>query len=280
MRKTWREVWESAQIQLVNALDIEADVAHLEVRFLLASTLNCSHAWLLAHGDDLACVPDIFFQHITYRCQGVPLAYVLGYQDFYGLRIKVTESTLIPRSDSEVLVETALQIIPQNATWKIIDLGSGSGAIALAIAKHRPLITMLATDISLPALRVAQENARNLQIKNIHHIVSDWFSALCPSQFDLVISNPPYIATSDHHLHHLVHEPRVALVSGKDGLDALRHIIEHSSTYLKRQGILIMEHGYQQAPSVLDLMNKAGFCHCRTVKDWHQRDRLTMGKLQ
>jgi len=204
----------------------------------------------------------------------------LGEREFYGLTLQVTPATLIPRPDTETLVDAALAKIAQNADVHVLDLGTGSGAIALAIAKHRPQTHVVAVDASSAALDVANHNAERLQISNVQFLLSDWFSALEHQRFDVIVSNPPYIEQNDAHLSQgdLRFEPVTALASGADGLNDIRTILEQSLTHLKPQGWLMLEHGYNQAEAVSDLMSSAGLVDVATLKDLGGNNRVTMGK--
>lgn len=254
--------------------------AKLDAQLLLQQVLGVNRAWLIAHEDDVLDEKlNGFLQTlVARRVNGEPMAYILGSQEFYGLTLKVTPGTLIPRPDTETLVEAALDKVRENASIDILDLGTGTGAIALAIAAHRPNANITAVDFSQSALNVAQENAQNLQIQNVNFLHSDWFSALQSQRFDVIVSNPPYIEADDAHLSALTFEPISALVAGKDGLDDIRKIIDDALVFLKPQGWLLFEHGYHQAQSVQDLFANAGLVSIKTIKDLGGNDRVTMAK--
>lgn len=257
---------------------------NLEAQLLLQHLLNVNRAWLIMHEND-ALEPNIhvaFKALLQRRLDGEPMAYILGYREFYGLKLKVTPDTLIPRPDTETLVEAALEKIPQSAGSKVLDLGSGTGAIALAISHNRPNTSLTATDASQAALDVAIENARNLNITNINFIKSDWFAALAHEKFDVIVSNPPYIAQNDMHLKQggLPWEPITALASGQDGLDDIRKIIQKAPQHLNPHGYLMLEHGYNQAEPVAMLLNQAGFSTIETRKDLGGNDRVTLGVMR
>jgi release factor glutamine methyltransferase len=261
---------------------VAANEAKLEVQLLMQHVLNVNRAWLIAHAND-ALRPDIhadFASLLNRRLLGEPMAYILGYREFYGLKLKTTPSTLIPRPDTETLVEAALAKISPLTAERILDLGTGTGAIALAIASSRTETQVTAVDASQAALNIAIENADNLNISNIHFMLSDWFAALEHEKFDVIVSNPPYIEKNDAHLTQgdLRFEPMSALASGEDGLDDIRKIIDDCLIYLKPQGWLMLEHGYQQALQVADLMAKIGLTHIETIKDLGSNDRVTIGK--
>ena len=222
----------------------------------------------------------VFEALISRRLNGEPIAYILGCREFYGLNFLVTPDTLIPRPDTETLVEAALAKIPNKSNLSILDLGTGSGAIALAIARNRPQANVIAVDTSNSALEIANKNAENLNIHNIEFVLSDWFENLSNQRFDVIVSNPPYIEENDVHLTQgdLRFEPMSALASGEDGLDDIRKIIDSCLVYLKPQGWLMFEHGYNQAAQVADLMAQAGLSNIETIKDLGDNDRVTFGK--
>lgn len=261
----------------------EANEAKLEAQLLMQHVLNVNRAWLIAHAND-ALPPDAhagFELLLNRRLLGEPIAYILGYCEFYGLNLKTTSDTLIPRPDTETLVEAVLAKTLPSQTGKILDLGTGTGAVALAIASNRIKAQVTAVDASQAALNVAVENAKNLNISNIHFMLSDWFVALeNHEKFDVIVSNPPYIEQSDAHLTQgdLRFEPMSALASGEDGLDDVRKIIEDCLVYLKPQGWLMLEHGYNQAEQVADLMAQIGLTYIETIKDLGGNHRVTMGK--
>ena len=299
---------------------LNSEEAKLEAQLLLQHVLNVNRGWLIAHEDDAlqANHHQTLEALLKRRLSGEPMAYILGVREFYGLRLKVSPDTLIPRADTETLVEAALAKIPQNTQapsfrleqftklrtkqssidetdsdlhqndkiWndelRILDLGSGTGAIALAIAKHRPQAHVTALDASQAALNIAIENAQNLNIPNVKCILSDWFSALLNEKFDIIVSNPPYIEASDAHLQQgdLRFEPRSALASGADGLDAIRHIIKDAPSHLNPHGWLMLEHGYNQASKVAALLKQAGFSDISHAKDLSGIERVTIGRFQ
>lgn len=276
---TITEALAAAQARLTLAANTEAK---LEAQLLLQHVLQVNRAWLIAHENDTLS-PDTqakFEALLIRRLQGEPMAYILGEREFYGLVLQVTPATLIPRPDTETLVEAALDKIPQNMDVHVLDLGTGSGAIALAIAKHRSQANVVAVDASPAALEVAKHNADRLNISNVQFVLSDWFSALEDQRFEIIVSNPPYIEADDPHLAQgdLRFEPPDALASGKDGLSDIRIIINQCLTHLKPQGWLMLEHGYNQGTAAADLMSAAGLVDVATIKDLGGNDRVTIGK--
>ena len=268
--------------QATLAPSLEASEAKLEAQLLLQHLLNVNRAWLIAHANDTlqTNIHEDFEALLNRRLLGEPIAYILGYREFYGLQLKVTPDTLIPRPDTETLVEAVLAKVLPDQTAHILDLGTGTGAIALAIASNRPQAQVTAIDASQAALDVAIENATSLNISNVRFILSDWFAAINNEKFDVIVSNPPYIETSDAHLSQgdLRFEPITALASGKDGLNDIQKIIESCLIHLKAQGWLMLEHGYNQAEQVADLMAQAGLVSIETIKDFGGNHRVTIGK--
>lgn len=212
---------------------------------------------------------------------GEPLAYVIGHQPFWTLNLKVTPDTLVPRPDTEILVETVLGL-PLSRNADVVDLGTGTGAIALSLAIERPQWQVLATDIYPATLAVAQHNAREHGLSQVKFACGAWYAALVPDhqdqRFDLIVSNPPYIDAEDVHMQALSAEPERALVAAQQGLADLVAIVTGAAAYLKAQGWLVLEHGYQQAEAVQQLLSQAGFSHVRSVQDYGGNDRLTLGQ--
>jgi len=272
-----------AQAALSKSLNLTSHEARFEARLLIQTALGVNHAWLLSHENDAleANIHAAFQVLLDRRLAGEPIAYILGKREFYGLELKVTPATLIPRPDTETLVEAALAKIPQHDAFSVLDLGTGTGAIALAIAKERPHAQVTAVDASEMALNVAIENSRTLHIPNTKFMISNWFSALENQTFDLIVSNPPYIEDADEHLKQgdLRFEPRTALASGKDGLDDIRQIVQAAPQHLKVGGWLMLEHGYNQAESVASLLRDIGFSHISHALDLAGISRITMGCL-
>jgi release factor glutamine methyltransferase len=255
------ELLKSGNKQLEVALNLEPGSARIEVQCLLQAVLKVNRAYLLTHperhlsNDEMARYSELLMR----RLKGEPIAYLLGQREFYGLEFKITPATLIPRPDTELLVEMALQRISHGN--RVLDMGTGSGAIAIAIAHQRPGVPVVAVDASEAALAVAEENVQRLQTNNVRLLLSDWFAALEGERFDIIVSNPPYIESGDAHLEQgdLRFEPLSALASGSDGLDDIRRIIMDASLHLVSGGWLLFEHGYNQAERVRVLLQQAGF---------------------
>ena len=235
-------------------------LARLDAQMLLLHALGRTphgRAWLLAHDSDAldAYAHTRFDAALQRRLRGEPLAYITGHQEFYGLDLQVDARVLCPRADTETLVDWALELLPPGA--RTLDLGTGSGAIALAIKHQRPDVQMHARDFSADALAVAQANAQRLGL-DVAFSQGSWLDGLS-GPFDAIVSNPPYIAAADPHLAALTHEPLQALASGADGLDDLRAIIRQAPACLAPDGWLLLEHGYDQALAVCELLRDAGF---------------------
>lgn len=211
--------------------------------------------------------------------QGEPLAYVTGSQPFWTLDLKVTSDTLVPRPDTEILVDTVLNLeLPEQCS--MVDLGTGTGAIALALASERPRWQVLATDIYLPTLQVAQENAERHQLQQVRFACGAWFDAIPVQKFDLIVSNPPYIDPEDVHLQQLGAEPQRALIAQQKGLADLKIIIEQAVNWLNPQGWVVLEHGYDHGADVREIFSQAGFSQIRTVQDYGKNDRVTLAQWE
>jgi release factor glutamine methyltransferase len=254
-----------------------------EAERLLMHVLERDRAWLFAHAADPvpAAVRARFAGLLQRRIAGEPIAYLTGRRSFWTLELKVTPDTLIPRAETERLVELALERLPETAACRVADLGTGSGAIALAIASERPNARVVSTDISSAALAVAAENARGHDIANVEFRHGSWFAALPGERFQLVASNPPYVADGDPHLRQgdLRFEPARALSSGADGLDAIREIVAEAPRHLLARGWLLLEHGWDQGDAIRALLTRAGFDEVSTARDMEQRDRVTLGRI-
>lgn len=222
---------------------------------------------------------ETFAGFLARRRAGEPIAYILGKQGFYSLDLSVNQHCLIPRADTETLVEAALQRLPDTPA-RLLDLGTGSGAIALALARARPSWQLLGVDKQAEAVDLAEQNRKQLHLSNVQFVQSDWFAAVRGLRFTAILSNPPYIAENDQHLDELRFEPRSALVAGKDGFDDLRHIIGQAPGYLEANGLLLLEHGWQQAEAVRALLATAGFSQIESLRDLGGNWRVSLGRLE
>ena len=250
----------------------QSGLAPIDAQVLLAYAMRRDRAWLAAHAtDDVDQVDaDAFARLAARRRDGEPVAYLTGRREFWGLALTVDPTVLIPRHETETLVECALARLPQDRDIRVLDLGTGSGAIALALAHERPRARIVATDISEAAIAMASANARQLGQHAIEFVHGAWFDPLpAGERFDAIVSNPPYVAAGDAHLADgdVRFEPVSALVSGADGLDALRTIIASADQYLVEAGSVIVEHGYDQADAVRALLEGAGFTAVERRRD-------------
>lgn len=255
----------------------------LDAELLLRKVLGRSASWLRIWPDAELSADDVarFLALLAQRQAGRPMAYILGEREFWSLRLNVNDATLIPRPDTELLVELALTRIPDDSAVRLADLGTGSGAIALALAHERPLVQVVATDASEQALQVARENALRAAIAHVRFVQGYWYVPLGGQRFDLIVSNPPYIADNDPHLARgdVRFEPRSALTAGPDGLDDLRTIIAGAPAHLTPGGHLLVEHGYDQAARVCALFADAGFIDVESHQDLGGNDRVVSGRL-
>ncbi len=256
---------------------------NIEAQYLLAACINKNRAYLLAFNEKKlsAAQEKLFFAYLTRRANGEPLAYITGKKEFWSLSFTVTPDVLIPRPETELLVETILQLLPENQVCHLTDLGTGSGAIALAVASERPNWEIVATDHSEAALAVARNNATQLQLTHITFSHGDWCQPLNTKKFDAIISNPPYIAEHDPALEKNVarYEPQTALLANEDGLADLKKIITQAKHYLNDGGYLLLEHGYQQAGKVHTLLQAAGYKNSNTLEDFNKLPRVTYAQF-
>jgi len=263
------------------ARQLDGDSARFEAELLLLHVLGRPRVALYTHADEALSDADAaaFDTLVQRRRSGEPVAYLTGRRGFWNLDLAVNAATLIPRPETELLVELALQRIPADESFDVADLGTGSGAIALAIASERPLACVWATDASAEALRTAQANAQRLGLRNLRFVQGDWCAALEGAPMDLIVSNPPYIAAGDPHLGQgdLRFEPLSALASGKDGLDDIRRIVSAALLHLRPGASLLFEHGQDQGQAVRKLLIAAGYLHVATARDLEGRDRVTDG---
>jgi release factor glutamine methyltransferase len=253
----------------------------LDAELLLAHALGVGRARLRSHPEDVPAAETaaLFLDLIARRAAGEPVAYILGRKDFWTLELSVTPAVLVPRPETELLVERALALDP-GAEARVVDLGTGSGAIALALARARPSWRITATDISAAALAVARANAAALDLTRVEILQGDWLACLTARKFQLMLSNPPYVAADDPALAEpeLMREPRLALVAAEDGLAALRAIIRAAPDHLVPGGWLLLEHGATQAAAVAGALVGRGFAQVRSHRDLAGRERMTEGQ--
>lgn len=272
----------SVLAEAASALAALSDSALLDAEILLCLALNKPRSYLRAWPDKQLQPEQLaaFKTLLKQRQKGIPIAYITGNREFWSRDFQVTPDVLIPRPDTELLIELSLQLIPADKPFKIIDLGTGSGIIAITLAAERPNTQVSATDFSLPALRIAQLNAEQHHLSNIHFYQSDWFANVPATQFNLIISNPPYIAEDDTHLQQgdVRFEPQTALTAAEQGLSDIKIIVATARNYLETSGHLLIEHGYDQQQQVQALFKDLHYDNVQTYKDLSGQPRVTYGQ--
>jgi release factor glutamine methyltransferase len=258
-----------------------SDAASLEAEVMLAHVLQLSRSYLYAWPSYMLQAEDIaqFKTYVARRARHEPIAYILGQKEFWSLNLSVNPTVLIPRSETEELIDLILHVKKENLELTVADLGTGSGAIALALAYERPNWLIYATDIDSSALTLAQQNAQKLNLHNLSFYQGNWFEGLPDISCDVIVSNPPYIAEKewDIYAQGLAYEPKHALVSGVEGLDAIHHIATRAKQYLKPSGYLFIEHGFLQGQAVRSLFHQAGYHYCYSQRDLSGQERITWG---
>lgn len=267
---------------LRNAQLPDSPTERLDAELLLAAALGKSRSFLHTWPERIVSseAAQVFADYLERRRAGEPVAYILGQQGFWKLDLEVAPHTLIPRPDTELLVETALELVPPTPA-RVLDLGTGTGAIALALASECPAWQVTAVDRIDEAVALAERNRERLGLGNVQVRASHWFAALVGERFDMILSNPPYIRAADPHLvaGDVRFEPSSALVAGEDGLDDLRVIVAQAPAHLQPGGWLLLEHGYDQAPAVRDLLAAAGFIDVASHVDLGGHERISLGRL-
>lgn len=268
--------------RLAQALGLESGEARAEVQLLLSRALGITKAHLAAHPELAAeaAAHSVYREYLQRRLTGEPVAYILGEREFYGLRLRVDPAVLIPRPETELLVELALARIPTGKPCEVLDIGTGSGCVAVAVAHARPICRVIATDVSAAALAFAQDNAARHRTGNVEFRQGECFTPVTGERFDLILSNPPYVAEGDPHLARgdLRFEPRQALIAGADGLSALRAIVTQARAHLREGGWLLLEHGCDQGDPVRSSMLAHGLKEVFTERDLAQLPRVSGGR--
>ena len=267
-------------MRLQQALQLSNREARTETERLLMHALGIGRAQLAAHPEHAAAAAThpAYRAMLARRLSGEPMAYLLGHREFYGLEFEVSPAVLIPRADTELLVDLALERLPTDAQGRVADLGTGSGCVAIAIAHGRPRLRVIACDVSPDALRVAARNAARHGARNVSFLQADWLRAIADASVHMIVSNPPYIRAADEHLPGLRHEPQLALVSGQDGLQAWRAIAAGAARCLVGGGWLLMEHGYDQGEACRGLLQACGFRDLFSARDLGGQSRVTGGR--
>lgn len=255
----------------------------LDAEILLTHVLNVSRSFLYSHGEKKLTPKEykIFQSFLTRRKSGEPIAYIVGKKEFWSLELEVDKNVLIPRPETELLVEICLQKLDKNKKLSVVDLGTGSGAIALAFAKGCPNWQITATDSSKKALKIAQKNAAKLELKNIIFCYGNWYHAVPQKKYNAIVSNPPYIPLSDKHLKKgdVRFEPKRALVSGKTGLKDFNVIIKNAAKYLTKKGLIILECGFDQTTQIKNILQKNNFKDIQSFKDLAGHERVVSGVM-
>ena len=278
---TLRDVLKNTESKLHQEIAYSLDEAKLEARFILEYVLKINQKEIIQENDRILNEKDqAQIQSLTEkRISGTPLPYVLGEWSFYGKTFKVNRNVLIPRADTEILIEKALSKINIRDTFHVLDLGCGTGMIGMTLALERPLSKITLIDQSEDALKNTRDNQVLHELSNVTIQKSDWFSTLAKTKFDVIVSNPPYLEENDPHLSKgLEYEPSDALVSGPMGMKAIQHIIKNAKNHMNSDGWLFVEHGYNQAKIVKDLFEKNDYQHIENAKDIHGIDRVTFGQ--
>ncbi len=260
--------------QLTNTTDHDSTSPRRDAEMLAAHVIQKSRAWVIAHDDESIAdaVAENFHKLISRRTRGEPIAYLTGYRDFWDRQFTVTPDTLIPRPETELLIEHLLKCFDESPK-RVADIGTGSGAIAVSLAMKRPSWKIVATDISSAALDVAKKNGEDCQ--NLTFLTGSWCNPLT-GDFDIIVSNPPYVRDNDPHLNALTFEPQSALTAGPDGLKAYSELIPQCIGHLKPGGTILLEHGYDQANDVAQILEQTGFRNIETLKDLAQHQRATL----
>ena len=268
---------ESAVRDAAERLRAVTDAPRLEAELLLARAINMPRSFLFAHPEDELDAASLgrLNDTVERRLAGEPMAYITGIREFWSMELAVSPATLVPRPETELLVDVALRDIPRQAEWQVLDLGTGSGAVALAIGRERPSCYVTATDISAAALAAARENANRNNIGNVEFLLGDWLGPVAERRFEVIVSNPPYVRDDDEALAALQAEPMLALQAGPQGLDAIEVLARGCPAIIISGGLLVIEHGAEQQDAVAELLTAHGWANIRCYKDYSGLPRVT-----
>lgn len=271
---------DAAVADAADQLTSVSESARLEAELLVARCINMPRSYLFAHPEDTLdeYALERLEESLERRLSGEPMAYITGVKEFWSLEILVSPATLVPRPESELLVELALREIPRRADWQILDLGTGSGAIAVAIASERPLCDVTATDVSAAAIGIALQNVRQLELGNVDCLVGDWTRPVAGRKFKVITSNPPYVCDDDAALESLRAEPEIALIGGADGLAAYRLLAMECLAIIEADGMLLLEHGIDQQPAIAGLLASHGWQDVRCHQDYQGNPRAVSAR--
>lgn len=257
-----------------------SDSARLDAELLVARSINLPRSYLFAHPEEV--LDEFTLQRLDETLQrrvaGMPMAYITGTKEFWSMELQVSPATLVPRPETEILVDHALRAIPRKASWQVLDLGTGSGAIAVAIARERPACDITAVDASADALAVAETNVRMFDLANVTCLEGDWTTPVAEQLFHVIVSNPPYVAEGDAALEALQSEPELALTSGADGLDAIRKLSRQCLEIIVDDGVLLLEHGNDQREAVAAILSADGWGDIACIDDYAGHPRVTTAK--
>ena len=271
---------DAAVAEATERLSTNSDSARLDAEILLCQCINMDRSYLFAHPEDV--LDDLaigrFDKLLQRRIAGEPIAYIMGVREFWSQNFLVSPATLVPRPETELLVELALHEIPRQANWQVLDLGTGCGAIAIAIAAERQMCDVTATDISADALAIAKENVRQASFGNVTCIEGNWTEPVAGRRFSIIVCNPPYVRADDDRLQTLKYEPLLALVSGEDGLDAIRVLARDCGALLEVEGLLLIEHGAEQADAVASILAAEGWGNITCHNDLAGISRVTTAR--
>ena len=271
---------DTAISEAASELSAVSDSARLEAELLVARSINMPRSYLFAHPEDLLdeSALERLDESVERRVSGEPMAYITGVKEFWSLELMVSPASLVPRPETELLVDLALREIPRRANWRLLDLGTGSGAIAVAIATERRLCDVTATDTSAGAIAVAEQNVRQLELGNVTCLVGDWTEPVQGQAFDVIVSNPPYVRDGDAALESLEAEPMVALLGGPDGLDHYRKLAADCMSIINPGGLLLLEHGIDQQSAIMEILAEQGWEETAAHNDYSGNPRAVTAR--